>query len=331
MAERLKNGGRKEADSVEGRKDVTGWAEAWDRWWFAPELGHRLAAFRILFGVYLLGYFGSFIPKVVTVFSTQGVYSPWCAGDIALPPAGAVALYGLMMGVIAAFIFGCKTRWITPLLLLLYIYYWLLNLAVKDTAYDRLNLLFLFLSCWGELDAVWAVSPSRQRESGRESRVLPWAGRVLMLQLSLLYLGAGLWKVCGSAWEGEMLEWTLVGPWGTSLAFGFVQLGWSAWFWEVLTAGVVAVELILPMALFWRPLRLLAATAGILFHLSIALLLNVPEFLNCVAAYVLFWKPEEIQQAVSKAKAYVAPASLSSCPKVEERNPTRDTNAELSP
>lgn len=202
MAERLKNGGRKEADSVEGRKDVTGWAEAWDRWWFAPELGHRLAAFRILFGVYLLGYFGSFIPKVVTVFSTQGVYSPWCAGDIALPPAGAVALYGLMMGVIAAFIFGCKTRWITPLLLLLYIYYWLLNLAVKDTAYDRLNLLFLFLSCWGELDAVWAVSPSRQRESGRESRVLPWAGRVLMLQLSLLYLGAGLWKVCGSAWGG---------------------------------------------------------------------------------------------------------------------------------
>jgi hypothetical protein len=274
---------------------------AWNRWWFTPEPGHRLAAFRILFGSYLLIYFGSFAPKVTILFSTAGVYTPWLVSDIALPPFGAVALYTLMLAVIGAFIAGWRTRWITPVLLVLYVYFWLLNLAVKNTAYDRLNLLILATLCFGELDAVWAVAPSRRRAPGEPPLVLPWAGRLVALQICFLYFGAGLWKFCAPAWQtGEMMKWTLLGPWGTPAAFWFQKLGPPAWFWDLQTQAIVLFELVSGITFHVRRLRLATAVIGTFFHLSIGIFLNIPEFMNCVAAYVLFWEPAEIQRAVER-------------------------------
>lgn len=275
-----------------------GWLAAWNQWWFTPEPGHRLAAFRILFGIYLLCYFGSFAPKVTILFSTAGVYTPWLVGDIALPPVGAVALYALTMAVIGAFTVGLRTRWLTPLLLGCYLYFWLLNLAVKNTAYDRLNLIILATLCFAELDAVWAVLPSRRRNPHEEPRVLPWAGQLIALQLCFLYFGAGLWKFCAPAWQaGEMMKWTLLGPWGTPAAFAFARLGPPDWFWDLLTQGVILFELAAPFTFFVRRLRLPTALVGILFHLGIGVLLNIPEFLNCVAAYVVFWPAEDLRRS----------------------------------
>ena len=120
----------------------------WNRFWFQPEHPEPLAAFRILYGIYLLCYLGSFATKVIVVFSSQGVVQPWLLPDWAIPSAAlAVSIYSLLLVLILLFILGCTTLLVTPLLLLLYLYFFLLNLAIRDTAFDRLNLIFLAVSC----------------------------------------------------------------------------------------------------------------------------------------------------------------------------------------
>lgn len=268
----------------------------WSNFWFAQVPAYSLAAFRILFGVYLLCYFLSFAPKVNILFSNQGIYSPFLIGDWALPPLAASLLYGFTLMVIGSFILGYRTRFTTPLLLGLYLYYYFLNLAVKNTAYDRLNLLFLFMLCFGELNRVWSIRLGSPRPSVDAPLVSIWAIRLITIQVCFLYFGAGLWKLWNPNWHtGEMMKQTLIGPWGTSLAFGIVNLNPPMWLYTTLTWGVIAFELAMPVGLFVRRLQPYAFGLGLIFHISVALLLNIPEFLNCVTAYVLFVKPETVR------------------------------------
>src|SRR5262245_50074792 len=65
----------------------------WNQFWFAEVSGHSLAAFRISFGIYLLGYFGSFAPNVNLIFSSDGITIPYLIPDWSLPPVLCTALY----------------------------------------------------------------------------------------------------------------------------------------------------------------------------------------------------------------------------------------------
>ena len=95
-----------------------------------------------------------------------------------------------------------------------YLYFFLLNLAVNDTAYDRLNLIFLATACFAELDWAWALAPTFTKRPGQSRLVTPWAAQLIRLQLCFLYLGAGLWKLNSPHWhENQMMYWTLAGPW----------------------------------------------------------------------------------------------------------------------
>lgn len=277
------------------RRELLGNArDRWNRYWFASAPGYSLAAFRILFGVYLFCYFLSFAPKVNVLFSTEGIYIPYLVGDIALPPIWATSLYVFSLAVLVAIIVGFKTRLAVPLFLCLYLYFYFLNLAVKNTAYDRLNLIFLGILCFAELDRVWALHRSGKNEG---PMVSVWPIRLICLQICLLYFGAGQWKLGNPQWHtGEMMRQTLIGSWGTPLGFWFVNLNPPAWFFTGLTWSVIAFELVMPFALTMRKLQPYAFAIGVSFHIAIGAFLNIPEFLNCVAAYVLFVRPEDVQR-----------------------------------
>jgi hypothetical protein len=254
---------------------------------------HGLAAFRILFGIFLAAYFLSWMPHVTLLFSREGVYLPVGVPDIAPPPGIAWLIYAASLGAIALFTAGYRTALLAPVVLAAFLYHWCLNLAVKDTAYDRLIIILLLLSSFARLDGAWAL--------GRPSRGLPvpaWPAVLLRLQLALLYFGAGLWKLLSPAWHrGEMMEMTLAGPWGTPAAAWLVGLGWPGALYTLLAFGVIAFELALGFALYVRPTRKLAMALGILFHASVGLLLGIPEFLVCTAVYALFLDPREVQRA----------------------------------
>jgi len=130
---------------------------AWNNLWFAEVSAYPLAAYRILFGLYMVAYLAFSIPHITLFFSNQGVYSPFLIPDIAPAPLLAYILFGLMFLAALAFTLGYKTKYSAPLLLTLYFYHFFLNIAVKACSYDRLILMSLILMSFGEIDAAWSV------------------------------------------------------------------------------------------------------------------------------------------------------------------------------
>jgi hypothetical protein len=231
------------------------------------------------------------------MFSTHGVYSPYLIGDWALPPFAASLVYLVLILTIFTFILGVRTRWVTPMLLLFYAYYYFLNLAVANTSYDRLNLMILVVVCFADLDRVWSIVPRITQRLECRLTASVWSARLVVIQICLLYFGSGLWKLLNPYWHsGELLRWTFLGPWGNSLSFWLVSAVRSNWVYDFLAWGVIGFELLFSFVVFLSRLRPYALLLGVTFHFSNAILLNVPEFLNCITAYVLFMEPQAVER-----------------------------------
>ncbi len=273
-------------------KPLSALGDRWHAWWFGDADPYRLAAFRVLFGAYLFCYFVELLPHVDLTFSTRGVYVPYLIPDLAMPPLLATLVYLAFLGSIAAFTVGYRTRLATPLVFTGYLYFYFLNLAVKNTSYDRLNLIFLLVLCLAPADGAWSVSRPRP-ERGAAAR--GWAVRLIGLQVALLYFGAGLWKLTAPPWhDPEMLRMTLAGTWGTPLgiaAAGAIPL----WLFGVLNWSVIGLELAMPLLLVVRRTRTAAFAAGFAFHLANWIFLGLPEFMNVVTTYVVFADPRAVR------------------------------------
>lgn len=256
---------------------------AWNRFWFRDTAPEGYALFRIAFGAALLIYFGSFAPHVTTVFSSDGVYVPFLLPDLAPGPIGAWILWGATMAAAFAFMVGWRTTWVTPALLVLFAHHYFVSFGIKNTAYDRLILIFLAISCFAPLDRVWGL-----RRTAGPTPV--FAARLLCFQVAALYFGAGLWKLFNESWHtGEMMRMTMLGPWGTELARAFVALELGPGFWTALTWSVIVFEIAAGVLVFVPYVRgpvLLGAAA---FHLGVWAFLQIPEFLVCLTVYPLFF------------------------------------------
>lgn len=258
----------------------------WNRFWFRDTQPEGYALFRMAFGAALLVYFGSFAPHVATLFSSEGVYVPFLLPDLAPGPIGAWILWGATIVAASLFTLGWRTKWITPLLLVLFAHHYFVSFGIKDTAYDRLFLIFLAVACFAPLDRKWALRRT-------EGATPVFAARLLCFQVAALYFGAGMWKLFNEAWHtGDMMRMTMVGPWGTELARAFVLLELSPTFWTALTWSVIVFEVAAGILVFVPYVRgpvLLAAAA---FHLGVWAFLQIPEFLVCLAVYPLFFEQE---------------------------------------
>jgi hypothetical protein len=271
-------------------------AELWSRFLFRPVPAHALAAFRLTFGLYFLIYLLAFAPRLFVSFSSAGIPIPYLIPDWSLPPALCLLAYGAVVAAGVAFTLGWRTGWITPLLLLGYLYFYLLGIAVKNTAHERLNLLVLGLACLARLDAVWAVRPTGRPDADGVCRVPVWPVRLITLQIAFLYFGAGWWKLNNPKWHsGDLLFYNFIGDWATPLAFWVARTLPNGPAWTAMSWGVIAWELALGLALFIPALRMAAVITGTLFHLSVWALLGIPEFMNCVACYPLFFPPEQVR------------------------------------
>lgn len=272
--------------------------ELWKEFWFQPGSPYPLAAFRICFGTYLLGYWISHAPVVLAAFSNEGITIPYLIPDWSLPPGACMTVFGAFLVVLGAWTSGLATGFLTPVILVLYLYFYFLGVAVRNTAYDRLNLIFLVLLCFGKLDGAWGWTWSRGRVVGLP--VVPvsvWTQKMIGMQLCFLYFGAGLWKFTSRHWHtGDMMYFTMIGPWGTPLAFWIAQLGLPKWAWAVGTWSVVMWELAMPLLLLHKPFRRFGVLLGLGFHVAVGATLHIWEFLNCVAAYAVFADAEWLRR-----------------------------------
>ena len=258
--------------------------DAWARFWHAPVAPHPVAAGRILLGVFLFGYLLTFWPAVELRFSRQGVYRPVFVPDYAPAPPLAWARYLRLFAARESVAAGESAALVGRGLFALFLHHWFLHLGAVRSAHDSLVLVCLAALTLGRLDGAWALA-------GRPAAtVSAWPARVLALQSAALYFGAGIWKLPVPAWRsGEAIAGFLIGPDAGAPARWIASLGFPPSFYLVASWGVIAFELLMGPALFWRRTRRVAVALGVLFHVSIAVVLTLPEFLVAIALYPAFF------------------------------------------
>jgi len=152
---------------VRGTRIMTRAAAAWDRFFFAPASGERIAAFRILFALYLLVYFGAMLPHVELLFSNHGVYVPYLVPDYAPPPALAWPLFLAMPACAACMLAGYRSERAARVLFALFLYHYFLQLAVKQSSFDRLIANLLAVLCFADSGRVWGLDARRAAPPSR--------------------------------------------------------------------------------------------------------------------------------------------------------------------
>jgi hypothetical protein len=277
-------------------------AAAWQRFFHAPSSGHRMAGVRILLGLYLLVYFGTMAPHVTLMFSEQGVYVPYLLPDYAPAPAVAAMLFGALLLATLALTAGYRTALSAPLVLLLFLYHYFLQIAVKQSSFDRLIAIYLIALCFADSGRVLGLDA--RRPGGQPTR---WGERIVQIQTVSLYLGAALWKVVNPAWHsGELLRSNLLGMWATPLAFELVRLDFSQRAWALFSQSIIALEAAIGVLLLVPRARSVGLVLGIAFHVGNCVVLVIPEFLVAVAAYPAFVREPMLARIAAAATSAVA-------------------------
>jgi vitamin K-dependent gamma-carboxylase len=280
--------------------------DRWSAWWFGAVSPAPLAAFRILFGAYLFVYFASFVGAIELKLSSEGVYLPLVLAELAPGPHAAWAIHMVLLAATAAFTVGCRSGLAAPVVLALYGYEWILHLGASFYAYDRLNLILLSIACFANLDGAWAL----RRDP---APVAAWGARLIRLEIAVMYFGSGVYKALNPLWhDGQILFFTWTGAWGTDAAFWIVQRDLPMAVYTALVLGVVAFEIALAPLLLWRRTAWIAIALGTGFHLANWVLLDIPEFMACVATYPLFVPPGALESFTGRVRGAFAERPLRS-------------------
>jgi hypothetical protein len=286
---------------------VTGPLRAWNRAWFAPTSARPLGAFRVLFGLVVLVHLALLAPEAEEWLSDAGRMRGAEAREMAGPlrpsplqyagdPATVRLWMACSMGLAVAFTIGWRTRVVGVLLYLALLGIHQRNLLTTSGA-DTLLMVDMFLMMLSPCGAAYSLDArraARRRGTVAEPLILPWAQRLIQVQVALVYLATALYKAGGPSWAD-----------GTALAYVLNNAEFRRWtlgltgspeLIAVSTYAALAVELALPFLLWFRSSRPWAALAGVSLHVGILLTVNIPVFGELLmASYLLFLTPEEFE------------------------------------
>lgn len=238
--------------------------------------------FRIVYGTLLVIYVSIWLADGQRWFSDSGVMSAETARRVLDGPQWSLFFYipatptvvtgclivlliqsiCLLLGVFSRFQAAC-------------IFVWLLSFQHRNPLIcdgeDTVFRLFAFFIVFIPVDAMWSVSSAWRSKGARQlSTAHAWGLRLIQIEIALIYFSAAWSKALGSTWrDGSALYYV----YQMQDLFG---RGWlPAWLTETeaviraTTWGVVLVEAIVPLAIWWRPTRRIAIFSGIALHLSI--------------------------------------------------------------
>jgi hypothetical protein len=271
---------------VRGLRPWLPWPLRRRRWWTEPVPAERLAALRIgLAAVLLLDLAWTYFPAAA-LFADHPRLRSWqwsLLSGVADPAVVRAALAAWVLAAVALLL-GAATRLGAAAA-------WVLSVSFATINPDLLNagdlvrgiiLLYLMLCPCG---AAWSVDAWRRRRRHPEEgavRVLPWPLRLLFVQMVLIYFCNGLYKLFGPDWWSGRALYYVLGDL-TLTRWSYAALPVPFWLTRLLTWTVLAWEVSFPLLLCWRPARLAALGFGVLFHLSLA----VSVELGCFSLYML--------------------------------------------
>jgi hypothetical protein len=237
-----------------------------------------IALFQRLALLWVLGFLLSALPSAERLWLSP-VSPAW------LPPSPLRHLTHALCGAVPE-----PLIW-TALLALLGLAAWQLIAGARWWAWALIWLLYLNL-----MNRAWLAGSGGQQlmanvlfwsvflamRSGRARFLGLWAIR---LQLLLAYAATGLHKLTGTHW----LDGTAMGIAATDEAFGPAWLASAPGLAAFITWCVLVLQLSLPIAMWFRGVRLPCMALGALFHLATAICMDIPEMgLAFVACYAIW-------------------------------------------
>jgi hypothetical protein len=306
---------------VSGRARLSGRiADAWERFWFAPEPTSTLALVRIAFGLVVIGWALALLADFSAWFGSDGVvphhppaaHGAW--GPLGVVGGAGAAWICLVVLLVAAvcLVAGLRTRAAAALVFL-----GLLALERRDPfAFDsgdallRITALYLALSPAGASLSLDRARRARERLWVFPARA-PWALRLMQVQLSVLYLATAWTKLRGTTWnDGTAVSYALRLDDLERLPLPHLVTD-SVLVANLMTYGTLAVELAIGVLVWNRRARPWVLGAGVALHLGIDYSIRVGFFtLAMLVLYLAFVPPDAATRVVLAARDRVRPRRL---------------------
>lgn len=197
--------------------------------------------------------------------------------------------YVLTIALVIAFTLGWRTRFVTPLLFIAYTTLNGQNTPISDGGnyFIRIMLIYLILM---DVSRRWSLDARRraraEKPETQTGSVLHNIGLCLVIaQICIVYLEAGLYKVQGSLWQnGTAVYYPL-----QSVAYGpFPQLADLLTYFAlpvvIATYVTVLAQIAFPFLLFHRITRRIGLILLLGMHVSIAVIMGLPFFSGIMAS-----------------------------------------------
>ncbi len=279
----------------------------WNRFWFAPISARPLGAFRVVFGFLaicnLLLMTVDFDYWLTSRGLLQGQESLQVAGPHRLSilnwfpdPITVRVVFGLTLGFAAGLMVGWHTKVMSVLFYvgMLSIHHHNLMTASGADTLMMCIAFYLMLSPCGAAYSLDARRAARKRGYAEaDPLIVPWAQRLIQLQVACVYLVTGLLKANGGTWmDGTAMHYVLTNREIGRLDFSFLAAYPMAI--NALTYYGMAVEICLAFLLWVKPARPWVIAAGLALHAGILLIINIPIFGELTTAgYIVFLTSSE--------------------------------------
>jgi hypothetical protein len=151
----------------------------------------------------------------------------------------------------------------------------------------------VMLSPCGAAFSLDARRLARRRGTPADVLIIPWAQRLLQIQLCIIYFCTALAKCTGATWlAGTAVHFVLFNS--EVRQFNLEWLGAYPLLINAMTHAALITEFALAFLLWFRPTRRWVALLGVLLHAGIYPIVNVPLFgEQIVALYLLFVDADE--------------------------------------
>lgn len=284
--------------------------DAWCRFWFREVDGTPLALVRIAFTVPALYWWFGTTPVLRRYYSDAGEFPIVAARAwghelwyrLAMPDMlggfpVVLFLFLVLFLALGCLMVGWRTRWAAGATWVLLTWFQYRNPTFLNGGDEvmRLTAFYLALAYVAVPPRNRALSLDRRRvvEAGDgRARVPVWTLRLIQIQVCLMYLVSGFWKVVDPDWrDGSAIYYALGSD--TFGRFGLPDWAWLGPLFAAVTLTVAWWEFLFPLLVGWARSRIPALLFGVAFHLAILVTMNIGPFpLAVLATYPAFLDPD---------------------------------------
>ncbi|WP_084793265.1 HTTM domain-containing protein [Glutamicibacter halophytocola] len=271
--------------------------------WFTENrhAAYGLAVMRMASGLFILGWLVVNVPVASKIWGPGSEYLEpyrsvlgykWPLDILRDAGLGFFVFWYVVAVVLAiAFVIGWKTRFVTPLFFIFYTAINAQNTPVSDGGNYFIRIMLIYL-IFADLSKHWSVDSWMRKRAAKSKKEFEavtvlhnLALCLVVAQLCMVYLEAGLYKVQGSLWQnGTAMYYPVnseaygVFPWLSDLITA------NSWVVALITYVTVVAQIAFPFMLFHKISRRIALIVILGMHIGIAVVMGLPFFSGIMAS-----------------------------------------------